>query len=155
MDRPDYNSKGKMKVLFVCYANLCRSPLAEVISQSLYADRVEARSAGVAPAPGRPFEEAIDVAKRFYKRDISKHRPRHVLDFPVGEFDYIIAMDSTVFMRLTAMPEIPKEKLYGWEIPDPAGLGVETYEKVARLIEQEIEKFLELRERETFEAGPS
>ncbi|MCX6566722.1 MAG: low molecular weight phosphatase family protein [Candidatus Aminicenantes bacterium] len=144
-----------MKVLFVCYANLCRSPLAEVISQSLFSGRIEARSAGVAPGAGKPFEEAIDVAKRFYKCNIARHRPRHVLDFPADDFDYIIALDSTVFMRLAGMPEIPDEKLYGWEIPDPAGLGVETYEKVARLLENEIEKFLELREREALEAGPS
>jgi protein-tyrosine-phosphatase len=144
-----------MKVLFVCYANLCRSPLAVVISESLFKGRIEARSAGVAPAPGRPFEEAIDVAKRFYKHNISKHRPRNVLDFPPEDFDYIIALDSTVFMRLARMPEIPDEKLFGWEIPDPAGLGIETYEKVARLLEKEIEKFLELREQEALEAGPS
>jgi len=144
-----------MKVLFVCYANLCRSPLAEVISAAMFKGRIEASSAGVAPAPGHPFEEAIDVAKRFYKRDISRHRPRHVLDFPVDEFDYIVALDSTVFMRLTRMPEIPEAKLYGLEIPDPAGLGIDTYEKVARLLEQEIEKFIESREREAYEAGPA
>jgi len=144
-----------MKILFVCYANLCRSPLAEAISESEFSGRIEARSAGVAPAPGRPFEEAVDVARRFYKRNISRHRTRHVLDFSLQDFDYIIGMDSNVFIQLTAMPEIPKEKLFGWEIPDPAGLGVETYEKAARLIEQEIEHFLEFRERDAREAGSS
>jgi len=143
-----------MKILFVCFANLCRSPLAEVISAVKFPGRIEARSAGVSPAPGRPFEEAVDVVKRFYGRDISRHRPRHVLEFPIGEFDYVVAMDSTVFIRLARMPEIPEEKLYGWEIADPAGLGVETYEKVARTLEEEIEKFCEAREREAAEAGP-
>ncbi len=144
-----------MKILFVCYANLCRSPLAEAISEAEFSGRIEARSAGVSPAPGRPFEEAVDVARRFYKRNISRHRTRHVLDFSLQDFDYIIGMDSNVFIQLTAMPEIPKEKLFGWEIPDPAGLGVETYEKAARLIEQEIEHFLEFRERDAREAGSS
>ncbi len=46
----------------------------------------------------------------------SRHRTRHVLDFSLQDFDYIIGMDSNVFMQLTAMSEIPKEKLYGWEI---------------------------------------
>ena len=144
-----------MKILFVCYANLCRSPLAEAISEAEFSGRIEARSAGVSPAPGRPFEEAVDVARRFYKRNISRHRTRHVLDFSLQDFDYIIGMDSNVFIQLTAMPEIPKEKLFGWEIPDPAGLGVETYEKAARLIEQEIEHFLEFREQDAREAGSS
>jgi protein-tyrosine phosphatase len=138
-----------MKVLFVCYANLCRSPLAETIAKKLFSGRIEAVSAGVDPAPGPPFEELLDVAKRFYGADISGHRPRHVLEAGPEKFDYIIALDSNVFMHLTRMPEIPHDKLFGWEIQDPAGYGVTTYEKVARSLEKEIEKFVEARERES------
>ena len=137
-----------MKVLFVCYANLCRSPLAETISGALFPGRIEAESAGVVPAPGGPFEEMLDVAKRFYNRNLAAHRPRHILEADPAKFDYIIALDSNVFIRLTRMPEIPHDKLFGWEIQDPAGYGVTTYEKVARTLEKEIEKFVEARERE-------
>jgi len=144
-----------MKILFVCYANLCRSPLAEVIAGTRFEGRVEARSAGVSPAPGKPFEEALTVARKFYGRDLSRHRPRHVLDYNPADFDYIIALDSNVFMRLARRPEIPGEKLFGWEIADPAGFGVETYEKVARVLEKEMEKFVEAREREAVPNNPS
>jgi len=137
-----------LKILFVCYANLCRSPLAEVIAGAVFAGRIEAQSAGVDPGQGGPFEEAIEVVRRFYERDISGHRPRFVLDFPIVEYDYIIALDSAVFIRLAHMPEIPKDKLYGWEIADPCGLGIETYEKTARKLEAEIGKFLNQRQRE-------
>ncbi|MBN1939322.1 MAG: low molecular weight phosphatase family protein, partial [Candidatus Aminicenantes bacterium] len=121
-----------MKVLFVCYANLCRSPLAETISKKLYPGRIEAESAGIDPASGPPFEELLDVAKRFYGADISGHKPRFVLDADPGKFDFIIALDSNVFIRLTGLPQIPADKLFGWEIPDPAGYGIGTYEKIAR-----------------------
>lgn len=144
-----------MKILFVCYANLCRSPLAEVIAGTKFAGRVEARSAGISPAPGGPFEEALTVARKLYGWDLSRHRPRHVLDSRPADFDYVIALDSNVFMRLARMPEIPGEKLFGWEITDPAGYGVETYEKVARSLEREIEKFVEAREREAAASQPA
>ena len=135
------------KILFVCLANLCRSPLAEVIARTLHPREIEPASAGVSPG-GVPFEEAVDVVKRFYGADLSGHRPRHVLDFPVGEFDFIIALDSPVFMRLAAMKEIPRDRLFGWEIDDPYGLGVFAYEATARRIEREIEAFLLQRDRE-------
>jgi len=153
---PEENtSPVNMKVLFVCYANLCRSPLAETIAKTRFAGRLEAESAGVDPAPGGPFEELLSVAKRFYGRNLAGHRPRAVLDFDLKGFDYVIALDSNVFMRLARTPEIPGEKLFGWEIPDPAGYGIETYEKVARLLEQEIEKFIEAREREAAVVRPA
>lgn len=140
------------KILFVCLANLCRSPLAEVIARKLHPGVIEPASAGVQPAGGEPFEEAVDVARRFYGQDLASHRPRYVLDFPVAAFDFIIALDTAVFIQLAAMPEIPREKLYGWEIADPCGLGVSAYEFTARLIEREIETFLDQRDREKFVA---
>jgi protein-tyrosine-phosphatase len=132
-----------IRILFVCFANLCRSPLAELIAGTRFPGRIEARSAGVSPGNSGPFEEAIDVARRIYGRNIAGHRPRHVLEFPIADFDYIIALDSAVFIRLAHMPEIPQEKLFGWEIADPCGLGVETYEQTARTLETEIGKFLD------------
>jgi protein-tyrosine-phosphatase len=144
-----------VRILFVCYANLCRSPLAELIAGVRFPGRIEARSAGVAPGNSGPFEEAIDVARRFYGRNIAGHRPRHVLEFPIADFDYIVALDSTVFIRLAHMSEIPQEKLFGWEIADPCGLGVETYEQTARTLEKEIEKFLDQRELERLSRGRS
>jgi protein-tyrosine-phosphatase len=144
-----------IRILFVCYANLCRSPLAESIAGTRFPGRIEARSAGVAPGNSGPFEEAIDVARRFYGRNIAGHRPRHVLEFPIADFDYIVALDSAVFIRLAHTPEIPHEKLFGWEIADPCGLGVETYEQTARTLEKEIEKFLDQRELERLARGRS
>lgn len=143
------------KILFVCLANLCRSPLAEVIARSLYPGEIDPASAGISPG-GAPFEEAVDVIKRFYGVDVSRHRPRHVLDFPVGEFDFIIAMDSSIFMKLASMKEIPRDKLYGWEIDDPVDQGIYAYEATARKLEREIEKFLQERdiEKRSFRARP-
>jgi protein-tyrosine-phosphatase len=132
-----------VRILFVCLANLCRSPLAKVIAKTFYDGLIEADSAGVAPGTGPVFPDMAAVVLENYGVDLSDHRPRHVLDYPVAEYDYIIALDSSVFMRLSDMPQIPHDRLIGWEIPDPAGMGMAAYERAAILIEENLEKFLD------------
>ncbi len=139
------------KILFVCLANLCRSPLAVALARHRHAPAIEAASAGVAPAPGRMFPEALQVIRRVTGQDMSGHVPRFVLDAQPQDFDYIIAMDSSVFLRLSQMSQIPQDRLYGWEIADPCGYGVDAYEKTAVEIEDCLEQFLLNRE---MERGP-
>ncbi len=140
-DRIDPNAP--LRVLFVCLANLCRSPMAAVIARTLHEGAIEADSAGVSPAAGPVFPEMAAVVRELYGSDMSRHRPRHVLEFPVEKYDYIIAMDSAVFMRLSEMPGIPHDRLLGWEVADPAGLGFEAYERTAFLIEEILDNFLD------------
>lgn len=137
------DSDGPLRILFVCLANLCRSPMAEVIVKTFHDGAIAADSAGILPASGPVFPEMAVVVRELYGADLSGHRPRHVLDFPVAKYDFIIAMDSSIFMRLSEMPEIPQDKLRGWEIADPAGLGFEAYERMAFLIEENLENFLD------------
>lgn len=136
------------KVLFVCLANLCRSPMAMALARRWYAAEVEASSAGIAPSPSRMFPEALQVVQRLTGIDLSGHVPRFVLDCRPQDFDYIIAMDSPVFHRLSAMPQIPQDRLYGWEIADPCGLALDAYEQTAVQIESSLEQFLLNREME-------
>jgi len=132
-----------VRILFVCHANLCRSPLAKVVAEAFHKGRIEADSAGIAPGQGPVFPEMASVARQFYDADVSGHRPRFVLDRPVAEYDFIIALDSSVFNRLSEMPEIPRDRLFGWEIADPVGSGIKAYERAARAIEESLEKFLD------------
>jgi len=131
-----------IKILFVCLANLCRSPMAKAIAEAVYGGMIEAESAGIMPATGPPFPETVIILREHYGADISAHKPRHVLEYPIADFDYIIALDTPVFIRLNEMKEIPREKLYGWEIADPCGLGMESYERTALRIEDELERFV-------------
>jgi protein-tyrosine-phosphatase len=134
------------RILFVCLANMCRSPMAEIIARALLGDGVQADSAGVAPAIGPIYEDTRAYVRSLLGVDLAGHEPRHVLEFPVGSYDYIIAMDSPVFMTLTEMRGIPTEKLYGWDIPDPCGLGEDAYRRAAQKIEDSLERFLQNRE---------
>jgi protein-tyrosine-phosphatase len=144
------------RILFVCLANMCRSPMAGIIAREIGGDMIEADSAGVAPAMGPIFADTRTYVRDLLGVDLAGHEPRHVLEFPVASYDYIIAMDSSVFMTLTEMREIPREKLYGWDIPDPCGLGADAYERTAQAIETNLERFLQHRDMEkTFVGGKS
>lgn len=142
------------RILFVCLANMCRSPMAGIIARDIGGGTIEADSAGVAPAMGPIFPDTRLYVRDLLGVDLAGHEPRHVLEFPIAGYDYIIAMDSSVFMTLTEMKEIPRDKLYGWDIPDPCGLGADAYERTAQAIETNLERFLQHRDMEkTFKGG--
>ncbi len=71
------------KVLFVCSANICRSPVAEVIFNSLASDRglpYRAESAGTSARNGRPMAENAATALR----ELGFHADGHVSS-PISE----------------------------------------------------------------------
>lgn len=89
---------ARIGVLFVCHANLCRSPLAE----GVFTERVRARglvdrfvidSAGCWADDGqRPHPHSVEVAAR-HGIDLNALRSRGVLPDDLHRFDHILAMD--------------------------------------------------------------
>jgi protein-tyrosine phosphatase len=94
------------KVLFVCTANLCRSPMAEGVFRALVeraglADAFEIDSAGTSDqfAGQPPAPEAIEIAaSRGY--DISGIRSRKVTTDDIARFDYPLAMDASHLVEM-------------------------------------------------------
>jgi arsenate reductase (thioredoxin) len=81
--------KRKLKILFLCTANACRSQMAEGWTRHLKSDVIDAYSAGVMPA--RVSSRAIAVMKEVGV-DISSHHSKHV-DGLVGiDFDYVVTV---------------------------------------------------------------
>lgn len=92
--------KTKIKILFVCHGNICRSPMAEYVMKKMlkdsgYAEDFEIASAatsteelgnGVYP-PVRSLLEKAGI-------DCSRHRARQMTMSDYHYYDYIIAMDS-------------------------------------------------------------
>ena len=68
-------------VLFVCTANQCRSPMAEVLLKALVAqhgeaDRWQIQSAGTWTEPGRPATQLAQAVLQRRNLDLSGHRSR-------------------------------------------------------------------------------
>lgn len=97
-----------VKVLFVCYANVCRSPLAEAVFRHKVAkaglsDQIHCDSAGVGYlAPGAwPHSGTVEILD---SHDIEiNHRSRRITAADLDRFDYILALDSEVLRSIWSM----------------------------------------------------
>jgi len=83
------SEKEKLKVLFLCTGNSCRSQMAEGWARHLKSDVIEAYSAGVWPA-GVSSRAAAVMAEAGV--DISSQRSKHVDDLLDIDFDYVITL---------------------------------------------------------------
>lgn len=146
-------SKDKIKLLFVCLGNICRSPAAEGVMKSIVEEnndieRFEIDSAGT----GRyHIGELPDTRMRIHARNRDyelTHRCRQVSISDFDEFDLIVAMDESNYRdlkRIAPSPETEKkivrmadfaDKTIGYDyIPDPYYEGAEGFELVLDLLE--------------------
>ncbi|MBP1659014.1 MAG: protein-tyrosine-phosphatase [Candidatus Aminicenantes bacterium] len=132
----------KKRFLFVCYGNICRSPMAEGLARKRLGAAAEVASAGIGAAGGPATEEAVLVMKAVYKIDISSHIARPVGIYDISTFDAIVALDASIYHHLRDIWEVPEAVLYGWDIEDPLGSDYQTYKETALKIERRLEQFL-------------
>ena len=83
------SDEGKIKVLFLCTGNSCRSQIAEGWARELKGNVIDAYSAGIRP---------IGVSSRAIKVmaeagvDISMHKSQHVDEFSGIDFNYVVTL---------------------------------------------------------------
>ncbi|MCX4762230.1 arsenate reductase ArsC [Streptomyces sp. NBC_01275] len=116
-------------VLFVCVHNAGRSQMAAAFLTHLAGDRVQVRSAGSAPAD--TVNPAVVEAMTEAGIDISAEVPKVLTVEAVQASDVVITMGCG-----DTCPFFPGKRYLDWELPDPAGQGVEA----VRPIRDEIEK---------------
>lgn len=150
----------KIRLLFVCLGNICRSPSAEAVMKKLARqagldNRLEIDSAGLI---GYHEGEQADprmrahAARRGYVLD-SISRPVRPVDF--YDFDLIIGMDDRnveelkrrapdleTAAKVRQMTEFSRHKLYDY-VPDPYYSGAEGFELVLDLLEDACGGLLE------------
>ncbi len=132
-------------ILFVCYGNTCRSPMAEGMAKKILGDRVRIESTGLAPVFDGAVTEAVDVLLEIYGIDISSHCTRNITDVPLDEFDRIIVLDVYVYQTLLRRHSKLSDKFDLWDIEDPFGKNLDTFKKTAASLQKKIEKtFLSL-----------
>lgn len=129
-----------MKILFVCYGNMCRSPMCEGLARKMLGSQADVESAGTHAKRVSAAVEAIEVMRSRFGIDITSNRSRNVKDVPVDDFDYIVAMDNGVADDLRRISPSINARLISWNIDDPIGKGVEAYERSAREIQEHLEE---------------
>jgi protein-tyrosine phosphatase len=147
-----------MLVIFVCTANVCRSPLAEGYLRDLLQKRkldgVELSSAGVAALVGAPpFECAAETAQRF-GFSITSHRSRQLTPEMIAGADKILCMEAwqanaVIEMAPESMDRVallgsfhPRRQLL-MPIPDPRDFSVKETLPVFELIQNSVDGYLE------------
>ena len=79
----------KLRILFLCTGNSCRSQMAEGWARHLKGDVLEPFSAGIETHGLNPY--AVKVMAEA-GADISSHRSQHVDEFARVSFDYVITV---------------------------------------------------------------
>ena len=82
-------AKDRIKVLFLCTGNSCRSQIAEGWARHLKGDVIEPYSAGIHPIGVNP--RAIKVMAEAGV-DISGQTSKHIDELPGIDFDYVITL---------------------------------------------------------------
>lgn len=151
---------SKVKVLFVCMGNICRSPTAHGVFRALVQERnlqkrVEIDSAGThAYHTGEPPDQRAQNTANQRGINLSDLRARAVKSRDFERFDYILAMDEANYNDLLGQcPEEAKSKVHLFlsfapqldrlSVPDPYYGGIKGFENVYEMIEHASRGLLE------------
>jgi arsenate reductase len=135
--------KNKLKVLFLCTGNSCRSQMAEGWIRHLHGDVVEAWSAGIENHGLNP--NAVAVMKEAGV-DISGHRSKNVAELLDVPFDFVITVCGDADERCPFFPGNARIIHRGFDDPPKLAPGKETEEEKMdcyRRVRDEIRAFLE------------
>jgi len=105
----------RMKVLFLCTGNSCRSQMAEGFLRAYGGDRYEAHSAGTKPAELNPI--AVEVMSEA-GIDISNQRSKNVTPYLGQHFPHVITVCDNAREHCPIFPGVCKRQ--HWPLPDPA-----------------------------------
>jgi protein-tyrosine-phosphatase len=123
------------KVLFVCVHNAGRSQMAAALLDHHARGRVEVRSAGSTPADR--INPAVVTVMDEIGIDLSKEFPKPISNEAVEASDVIVTMGCG-----DACPVFPGKRYLDWELPDPAGKGVEEVRAIRDQIDDRVKALL-------------
>jgi protein-tyrosine phosphatase len=154
-------------VLFVCTANICRSPMAEAIFKSKVAVEENAsgwrvESAGTWASGGQPAAEFSRQVMQERGLDISDHRSQSITRELMQSFDLILTMEKNHKEALRI--EFPRcaERVYllsemsgdSHDVDDPIGRSKADYQATADEIDRLIAEGFEEIERLATKKSP-
>lgn len=136
------DSNKKVKVLFLCTGNSCRSQMAEAWTKKLKSDVLDAYSAGTEPkgVDPRAVKAMAEVGI-----DISGYRSKSTIEFKDAEFDYVITLCDDAQQACPFFPAKTRVLHRGFEDPPKLALGATSEEEAMvhyRRIRDEIKAFV-------------
>ena len=128
----------RVRVLFVCIGNSCRSPMAEAIARHRYPDLMEVSSAGlsafgsVQPETRAVLSERGIPASGLASKQLTKEKLR--------ETDIVINMSGRSGAQLATQGG---PRIEDWEVGDPFGSDLDVYREICDEIEFRLADFAE------------
>lgn len=147
------------RVLFVCTANVCRSPMAAAVAEQLVrqagltaalrVDSAGTQAAATGTIPDPRARAALE--RRGYP--VACRRPRRVRERDLDDFDWLLAMDLDHVAHLQRLAGNERQHkirllldlapgLAGQEVPDPYYGNAEGFERVLDLCEAGVRGLL-------------
>lgn len=133
----------KLKVLFLCTGNSCRSQMAEGWARHLHGERLEPYSAGT--APGRIDPRAVQVMREAGV-DLAGQRSKHLEEVRRIRFDCVVTVCDRAGEACPVFPGEVRRLHAGFDDPPGLALGAPTEEQALepyRRVRDEIRTFVE------------
>ena len=139
---PDSGMNRKMKILFLCTGNSCRSQMAEGWARRLKGDSIEAYSAGIETHGLNP--DAVRVMAEAGV-DISGQRSKNIAELRGIAFDYVVTVCSDAHEHCPLFPGKAKVVHVGFDDPPRLAAAAVTEEERLgpyRRVRDEIREFV-------------
>ena len=133
----------KLKVLFLCTGNSCRSQMAEGWTRHLKGDQIEVYSAGVEKHGLN--DRAVKVMQEVGV-DISDHTSKHVSEVMDISFDYVVTVCGHAKENCPVFPGKAKVVHKGFDDPPKLAADADTEEEALshyRRVRDEIKAYVE------------
>ncbi len=117
----------KLRVLFVCVGNSCRSQMAEGFARTYGSDVLVPASAGLVPA----LAVAPDTKRVMQEKniDLSAHYPKSLDHMGRMDFDLVVNMSGYMLPDTIALPVVE------WNVKDPIRASLQVHREVRDQIE--------------------
>lgn len=134
--------ENKLKILFLCTGNSCRSQMAEGLANALKPETIRAWSAGIETHGLNPYAVAVMKEKGI---DISSHTSKHVDDLKDNHFDYVITVCNHAHESCPLFPGNARIVHKGFDDPPKLAEGLTDKTEILdcyRKVRDDIEAFV-------------
>ena len=137
-------NNNKLRILYLCTGNSCRSQMAEAFTRHLKGDQIEALSAGVAP---KGIDPRATKAMSEAGIDISNQGSKSLNQVIHGQFDYVVTLCDNAQKTCPSFPGKIRVIHVGFDDPPKLAATAQDEEEAMlhyRRVRDEIKAFVEM-----------